>query len=63
MMNNALFVRQAEHFAERIRAAAADPREQIRLAYRVALAASRATRNASCWSTTRRSTAWRTPAG
>jgi mono/diheme cytochrome c family protein len=38
MMNNALFVRQAEHFAERVRTATADPREQIRLAYRLALA-------------------------
>ncbi|HVU86644.1 MAG TPA: DUF1553 domain-containing protein, partial [Pirellulales bacterium] len=37
MLNNALFVRQAEHFAERLRAATNDPREQLRTAYRLAL--------------------------
>jgi hypothetical protein len=37
MLNNALFVRQAEHFANRLSTASADPREQVRLAYRLAL--------------------------
>ena len=63
MMNNALFVRQAEHFAERVRAATSNPREQICIAYRLALHASRAKRKAGCCSTTRLNMAWRTPAG
>jgi len=37
MLNNSLFVRQAEHFAERLRGISADPREQLRAAYRLAL--------------------------
>ena len=37
MLNNALFVRQAEHFAERVRSAATSPAGQIRAAYRLAL--------------------------
>ncbi len=38
MLNNALFVRQSEHFADRLRGLSADPHEQIRAAYRLALA-------------------------
>jgi hypothetical protein len=37
MLNNALFVRQAEHFAQRVRQMADEPREQITAAYRLAL--------------------------
>jgi mono/diheme cytochrome c family protein len=40
MLNNALFVRQAEHFAARVQAAAHTPAGQIRAAYRLALARS-----------------------
>ncbi|MBI2825312.1 MAG: PSD1 domain-containing protein [Planctomycetia bacterium] len=38
LMNNALFVRQAEHFAARVREMSADPASQIDAAYRLALA-------------------------
>jgi mono/diheme cytochrome c family protein len=38
MLNNALFVRQAEHFAARVQEAAHTPTGQIRAAYRLALA-------------------------
>jgi mono/diheme cytochrome c family protein/cytochrome c553 len=37
MLNNALVVRQAEHFAARVEKMSADPRGQIRAAYRLAL--------------------------
>ncbi len=37
LLNNALFVRQAEHFAARVATLADNPREQIVAAYRLAL--------------------------
>ena len=63
LLNNPFVVRQAEHFAERLRSMHADTAGQIEAAYRLALGRAPTDDEAAALAEYAASTAWRMPAG